>query len=175
MGLWRIQVDKGGSLFGPMAPEAVALRLLVPNAPLLWVIGDDGTQGFAEDIPEMQATLLDSHLPHIARLWLREPGFGPLWVGSLATRLCERDSIHVLAFIRALVAEARNDEELAFIGAGPVEDLLRKQGPESIDAVEAAAASDARFRFALAGAWPEETHPDVWKRVTVALGDQPRY
>jgi hypothetical protein len=66
-------------------------------------------------------------------------------------RALQRERSSAIAFICALVAEAQTDEDLAYIGAGPLEDLLRRQGPQAIDLVEREAAENPRFRFALAG------------------------
>jgi hypothetical protein len=80
-----------------------------------------------------------------------------------------------MQLIREMVAISETNEELAFIGAGMLEDLLRRQGPAAIADTEQAAATDPRFRFALAGVWPNEMFPEVWARVAVALAEQQRY
>ncbi len=172
--MWRNKLDSG-NLSEPMTAEAIASLLFSPDGDLPWLVGDDGTESFAHAICEVQDALLDSYLPRMAQRYLREPGFGPLWLGSLVEEFCSADAPRAMTFIRALVAEAQTDEDLGYIGSGPLEDLLRRQGPQAIGLVEREAAGNPRFRYALAGVWSDTAQPEVWDRVAAALGDQPPY
>jgi hypothetical protein len=140
---------------------------------IFWLESADGTGEFAEEVADVRLLLLERHLPEVAAAWCGRNGADPAgWVFSFVFGLCREAPEAAVRLIRALVAEAQTDQELVNVGAGPLEALLRQRGPEAISAVEVAAAEDARFRLALAGVWPSEQHPDVWKRWTVALGEQ---
>jgi hypothetical protein len=68
-----------------------------------------------------------------------------------------------------LVNEASYDE-LNYVAAGPVEDLLRFHGPEVVDRILAEASPSPKMRFALHGVWGEGTiDPAVWKKLQDAL------
>jgi hypothetical protein len=142
---------------------------------LVWIEPDSGHGAFAHEVSDVREVLYAEHLETIAAAWFRRPGAPPLsWVSDLVIEVSEQRVDEALTLIRALVCEAKTDEELAWVGAGPLEDILWSHGPSAIGAVEQAAQDD-RFRFALAGVWPSQQHPDVWRRVALALGSQERY
>lgn len=64
--------------------------------------------------------------------------------------------------ILTLVAEAPGDEALAFVAAGPLEDLIQKHGDAFADRIVERAQADARFRSALRGVWG-------WENVSESL------
>jgi hypothetical protein len=142
---------------------------------MFWIVPSEGSGEFAADVDEVRDVLLETPAA-LASVWFERRGASRHgWADVVVQHLCEHDPDRAVPVIRALVAEAKDEEELALIGAGPLEDLLRRQGPQAIAHVEAAAQADSRFRFALAGVWPSEQHPEVWKRWAGALGDQQRY
>jgi len=59
--------------------------------------------------------------------------------------------------IEAMLAAARDEEDLKAIGIGPLENLLRDHGDTLASWVETKGRSYARFRFALASCWPFES------------------
>jgi hypothetical protein len=65
----------------------------------------------------------------------------------------------------ALFGEEIDDETLATLAAGPVEDLLSKRGAEYIDRVEALARKNSRMAKLLTGVWQSSIEPEVWNRV----------
>jgi hypothetical protein len=75
------------------------------------------------------------------------------------------------ALVRAIL-QAADDVELAFHAAGPLEDLVRHQATEVVDLIEAEAARDPRFRWALGQIWmpKDEFPPDVETRLVRASG-----
>jgi hypothetical protein len=74
-----------------------------------------------------------------------------------------------------LVRRTRRDEVLAYIAAGPLENLICEHPYAFIDRVEALAAADAHFKWALSGVWGESRMPDdVRARIDAILGDAPR-
>lgn len=64
--------------------------------------------------------------------------------------------------VLALVAEAPDDEALAFVAGGPLEDLIQKHGDAFADRIVERARSDPRFRSALGGVWG-------WENVSESL------
>jgi hypothetical protein len=68
--------------------------------------------------------------------------------------------------IQELVRRATQDEVLAFIAAGPLEELICRHPYMFIDRVESLARSDPHFRWALSGVWGWSRMPeDVWARL----------
>lgn len=65
------------------------------------------------------------------------------------------------------------DADLDFHAAGPLENLVVHRGPELIGEIEAEAARDERFRWALGCIWlsRDEIPDDVLERVVRASGD----
>ena len=58
-----------------------------------------------------------------------------------------------------------DDQTLALIAAGPLEDLLAKAGPTYIDQVIAEAKLNPRLAVMLTGVWRNSMEADVWEKV----------
>ena len=54
---------------------------------------------------------------------------------------------------------------VGLLAAGPIEDLLSREGPSFITAIEQEARADKRFAWALGGVWQSTTQNDLWARV----------
>lgn len=67
-----------------------------------------------------------------------------------------------------LVARAPDDEALAFVGSGAVEDLVNEQGVQFADRIVEQATRDPRFRRALRHVWPRDDVPSALKELIVA-------
>jgi hypothetical protein len=52
-----------------------------------------------------------------------------------------------------LVNKSPSDEALAYVAAGPLENLLIKHGPEVIDRIEKESSTNERLQLALSGVW----------------------
>ena len=77
--------------------------------------------------------------------------------------------------IQALVRRCIRDEVLAYIAAGPLEDLLCAHPLVFIDRVESLARTDLHFRRALSGVWGwERMPPEVLARIDAILAGEPR-
>lgn len=73
--------------------------------------------------------------------------------------------------IVALVEGAPDDEAVAFVAAGPLENLIRDHGPRFLDRLEAQARTSAHFRDALSGVWGwEDMPPELPERLFPLLG-----
>lgn len=74
---------------------------------------------------------------------------------SLVSDLSQMGQPAIVDIIQALVDQGASDNELDFVGAGPLEDLLSHDGHALAfaDEVEKRARQQPRFRLALAGVW----------------------
>jgi hypothetical protein len=66
------------------------------------------------------------------------------------------------ALLLSLVDSAKDDQALAYVGAGPIEDLINWHGADFLDQIEEAAGRDHAFRTALSGV---RVSPEVPKPV----------
>jgi hypothetical protein len=82
--------------------------------------------------------------------------------------------VEELAVIVEIVRRLVNDRILAFVAAGPLEDLIRLHASTFIDRIEAVANGDEQFRKAVSGAWADELPTDIEQRLTRMIGDGPR-
>jgi len=74
----------------------------------------------------------------------------------------------LIATVAALAA-CETPEELAFVSAGPLEDLIADHGATLIDEIEARAARAPRFAYALTGVWPQgQAGTLLWARIEAA-------
>lgn len=72
-----------------------------------------------------------------------------------------------------LIRLARDEMELHYIAAGPLEDLLNQGGKAFIDRVEQEAGRDPKFKRAVAGVWLAKKRGQIWDRVQALLyGDE---
>jgi hypothetical protein len=68
-----------------------------------------------------------------------------------------------------------DEDILAYVAAGPLEDLLAHHGHKFIDRVEAEANADPHFRRAVSGVWGwNSIRSDVRRRLDSLLGQEPR-
>ena len=68
-------------------------------------------------------------------------------------------------FVLAAYKRDLPDKVVAVLAAGPLEDLLAKQGAEFIDRVEELARKDPKFNYLLGGVWRSSINDPVWQRV----------
>jgi hypothetical protein len=92
---------------------------------------------------------------------------------ELVTDAPERAWPLLCEIIRSISTE--DDDMLAYVAAGPLEDLLVRHPHTFIDRVEHLARHDAHFRRAVSGVWGWNSIPaDVRARLDTLLGDEPR-
>jgi hypothetical protein len=92
---------------------------------------------------------------------------------SLVTDEPERAWPLICDIIRRISRE--DEDQLAYVAAGPLEDLLVRHPHAFIDRIEALAKTDAHFRRAVSGVWGWNTTPsDVRQRLDKLLGEEPR-
>jgi hypothetical protein len=115
----------------------------------------------------------ERRLKFFAQRWLHEWTTKPRPIGRRASHL-----MHDLITFRpeeawkrilALVTEAKDDNTLKLIGAGPLEDLLSSEAEIFIDRVEAQAAASSRFRICLSNVWGMSViEPSLYSRIRLA-------
>src|SRR5262245_16482559 len=97
------------------------------------------------------------------------------WAFDEMASLVSSDPETAWGVVVELVARSTDDCTLAYIAAGPLEDLLCEHAPLVIDRVEFSAANDPRFRRALVGVWGWSRMPsDVRARLDrLVSGEEP--
>jgi hypothetical protein len=107
----------------------------------------------------------------IAVAWLANAQ--TFWALEELSKLCDGEPERAWPVVRRLVELATSEDDLANIGAGPLEDLLAKHGPGLIERIEEAAKTDASFKQCLSHTWQNAMQPDIWARVCLATGREP--
>ena len=71
-----------------------------------------------------------------------------------------------------LAKAATTDDELSYVAAGPLEDLVDGYGNEALDRLEQACDEDTRLQFALSGVWltPDSPVLEHWQGLMVKYG-----
>jgi hypothetical protein len=72
---------------------------------------------------------------------------------SAVYELVDQGGGQAVAVVSALVDGAETDDDLARVGAGPLEDLLVRHGASLVDELDDMARRDSRFAQALGGVW----------------------
>ena len=163
--LWDRLTRTAGKAIGPMSHRMAALHAEFP----------DLAETLAEDLDPLDP----SDAPELGVEELRAQALGwiefhnTLWAPAELDRILEEEGPEAAwPIVLALVEEA-DDDAMAPLGAGPLENLLRRHGPEMIDRVEVRAATDQRFRFCLSHVWKGEMPDEIWARAVAARGDEP--
>jgi Family of unknown function (DUF6869) len=117
---------------------------------------------------DLAAAYLEHARTHDKALW-----WAVEWVVlmSLPGNQCRQPG-ELWALILALVRQLRLDDDslLAYVAAGPLEDLLAHSGPQYIAEVEAEAAMQPVMARLLTAVWPGSIAPEVWSRVEAIRG-----
>ena len=90
------------------------------------------------------------------------------WTFDLLVDAAEKDPELCWRLIEAVVAKDPDEQVLAALAAGPMEDLLARHGAAYIERIEAKAGQNPLFRHVLAGVWRNEIAQDVWDRIVAA-------
>ena len=75
--------------------------------------------------------------------------------------------------IQGAIQRSSSDHVLAFVAAGPLEDLVRLHLGQFVDRIEAVAAADERCRRALSGVWVHDLPVDLEIRLARIIGPGP--
>jgi hypothetical protein len=79
-----------------------------------------------------------------------------------------------VTFIIAAIDECRTGEQVALLGAGALETLLKVHGPKVIAALDRAARQHAKVRYLLSATWGQSSMvPAVWQHLVAAVAPGP--
>jgi hypothetical protein len=164
--LWERLTRAAGKPIGPMSARIDVLHTEFPDlAETLALDLDPLDPGDAPDlgVEELHAQALG---------WVEF--HDTLWAWVELNRMLEEEGPKAAWPIVLALVERADDNAMPSLGAGALEDLLRRHGPEMIDRVEARAAVDPQFRFCLSHVWKGDMPYEIWARVVAARGDEPQ-
>lgn len=100
----------------------------------------------------------------------RSPEYEANWwaIEQVMDWALDREGEQLWQLITAAYKQDLSDKAVAMLAAGPLEDLLAKQGPEFIDRVEELARKDPKFNHLLGGVWRSSMTEEIWQRVQAA-------
>ena len=93
------------------------------------------------------------------------------WAYEEIVEMTSTDPERLWLLMLEMIRRTTDEETLAYIAAGPLEDLLKDHGNEFIERIENLARSDQRFRSALAGVWG--LHGEICAHILKACGKHP--
>jgi hypothetical protein len=164
--LWPRLSAAAGKPIGPMAPRMAALYAELPD--LSETATWDPNPLSVDEIPALGAVDLAAQ----AQAWVRSEQ--TFWAWQELNRIYEEQGLETVWPVLLALVEKANDGALGSIGAGILEDVLRRDGAVAIDRVEAEAALDGRFRFCLSHVWRGKMPSTLWDRVVAARRDEPQ-
>lgn len=89
-----------------------------------------------------------------------------LWAYEEVDDAAAEASPGVVELLVSLADAAPDDDAVAYLGAGPVEDLIRLHGQELVEEIDEAARRNERFRLALRSVWYDTaTDPSLVTRL----------
>ncbi|HTP26247.1 MAG TPA: hypothetical protein VMK12_11375 [Anaeromyxobacteraceae bacterium] len=120
---------------------------------------------------------MSSQIDSLADAWLRyqtvaltrderaldgHPDFDAVMATSALAR---NQPAAAISFIQGVLCRTEDEELLAILAAGPLEDLLVYHGPEVIERIENLSRNDDKFRQLLFGVWRNEIDSSTWNRL----------
>jgi hypothetical protein len=88
----------------------------------------------------------------------------------LVQELLEADPQAAWMMILELIDKAPNDEILAYVAAGPLEDFIKLHAADYIDRIEESARTNATMKRALRGVWLTHLSAELLDRIEAAAG-----
>jgi len=87
------------------------------------------------------------------------------WAWEAASDLTKDHPDLALQFVLKVFEKGMSEKMLSMLAAGPLEDLLERNGAVVIDRIETMARQDPKFRDLLGGVWQNAMSNDLWQRV----------
>lgn len=150
----------------------------VPEAVIDWVrwLNNGVLFGFPEDgltlgtLAALTRAISDTR--KIASETMQEDWF---LIDECLRELARVDPQMALDCVVMAIAQCDDYEDLAYLAAGPLEDLIADEGPVVIENFETWARQQPRFRYALSAVWPrgQDEDAEVWQRVLRARAAGP--
>jgi hypothetical protein len=95
------------------------------------------------------------------------------WAYEDVCDILSKDPEHAWRLTLAMIDRADDPLTLAYVAAGPLEDLLAWHGAAFVDRVVSLASTDPRFREALGSVWGHKRFAaHIYERVQVAIGQR---
>lgn len=94
------------------------------------------------------------------------------WAHELMSKMCRIDPEAAWDVIQRIVDRVDDEAMLAFVGSGPLEDLLAQHGKEFIDRVIAEIGRNEKFANVAASIWQNLIPADVWISLQKALRER---
>jgi len=164
--LWQRLSDAAGVPIGPIAPHMQKLYDEIPD--LAQLLHFD-----ARPIdPAQTISLTTDEIRSHAQSWVVYQQ--TFWAHEELRRLAEDEGPDAIWPLLREIVEQGSDDAVGLLGAGLLEDVLRKHGPSVIERIERAAVDSGRFRYCLSHVWPVEMAEGVWDRVVNARADEPQ-
>jgi hypothetical protein len=95
------------------------------------------------------------------------------WAMEAVDELVRNNPDSAWSIIVKVIAGAEDDRVLAFVAAGPLENLLETHGTRVMKYVEELAKSDRKFRRALTGVWLSSPS-DMARKIETLVRGEPR-
>ena len=95
------------------------------------------------------------------------------WTFDLMSDLVQTQPALAFEAILQTLALCADAEQVSYLAAGPMEDLLVDHGTDFIAPVEQQAKLSARVRFLLSGVWKRDMNPMLWARIEAARAPGP--
>lgn len=93
-------------------------------------------------------------------------------VDEVNARVSHGDDLADAWAVTEALIEAADEDSLGYVGAGPLEDFVRRFGARHLPMIEGRARQDAKFRACLGTIWLQsgDLPPDVLDRIVRASG-----
>ena len=96
------------------------------------------------------------------------------WAYRELDELCSSDPIRALDVVLKILGQGLEERIFYNLAAGPLEDLLTRNGVRVLNSVSDQAARDPRFRELLAGVWTEGMQPQVREQIAKIVASDHR-
>ena len=123
---------------------------------------------------EPEPRLLAEYMKHATARAAGRRGDETFWAFEAVDDLGRRDPEALWSFLRVALRQTHDDSTLAYIAAGPLENLLVTSGEAFIDRVELEAGREPMVLRALCGVWGRDRmSPSVAERLDRMVVNQP--
>ncbi|SRR6266545_2957269 len=132
-------------------------------------------RGDHSDLHRKASNLRDAYLLHAIAASHGESAEDTAWASDAFEALVRTDPDEAWPLIIDVLNRAADDATLAYIAAGPLENLIVLHSSRVIDRIEATARRNEQFRRALTGVWAQGDIPEeISKRLENAVaGESP--
>ncbi len=123
--------------------------------------------------PSQRERLVETYLAHADAVSHDRADPEGYWSAAAIDDMIRGDVESAWPLVRELLRKAADDRMLAFIAAGPLEDLISLHGWALMERVAEAARSDQKLRRALTGIWVDELPEELLRRLRLLVEGEP--